>query len=262
MPKPTRCRTAARDKPRKAMKGHNPSNIACGGATPYVLVLLCACNFTESSNKFDRTHSRAINFKLTTTACSSYLPRADDDHQCSATSRETPPPPRRPSSPTYTAPSPVRTADSKLRALDYTRLSAVAQGVCWRLLARIAALEAHLRPQNLKIRWTTYGNPSDQDPGRPPWAACWPNLPAGCNCGWNQMPQGAEGPQRQPGLEPQEFEKCTREACRGRPCAAAVKKSFGAGLRWEVTVYQAARTLPKTRMTPKMANTRDAQRII
>ena len=102
-----------KDKRRNAMKAHSPSDIACSGAAPYVLVLLCARNFTESGNKFDRTHSRVINFKHPTLASSSYLPRTDDDHQCSATSRETSPPPQRPSSPTYSAPSPVRIADSQ-----------------------------------------------------------------------------------------------------------------------------------------------------
>ena len=53
------------------MKAHSPSDIAIGSATPYVLVLLCARNFAESGNKLDRTHSRVINFKLTTTASSS-----------------------------------------------------------------------------------------------------------------------------------------------------------------------------------------------
>ena len=53
------------------MKAHIPSDIANESATPYVLVWHCVRNFAELGNKLDRTHSRVIIFKLTTTASSS-----------------------------------------------------------------------------------------------------------------------------------------------------------------------------------------------
>ena len=65
----------------------------------------------------------------------------------------------------FSAPSPARTTDKKLQAVDYARLSAAFRGVCLRLHARLAALEAHLRPQSLNITRAHMGKPSDEDPG-------------------------------------------------------------------------------------------------
>ena len=133
------------------MKAHIPSGIANESATPYALVWHCVRNFAELGNKLDRTH-RVINFKLTTTASSScraqltitegpllgYVAREISDTAPANLDH-------------FSASSPARTTDQNLQAVDYAQLSAVFRGVCLRLHARLAALEAHLRPQSLNI---------------------------------------------------------------------------------------------------------------
>ena len=101
------------------MKAHIPSGIANESATPYALVWHCVRNFAELGNKLDRTH-RVINFKLTTTASSScraqltitegpllgYVAREISDTVPANLDH-------------FSAPSPARTTDKKLQAVDY-----------------------------------------------------------------------------------------------------------------------------------------------